>query len=120
MTHQDPHSGEPISNLLAVQSDAMAKRIDAMIQLQSEMFDTLEGFTRAWLARAKTETRRVSELSTKLAAARSLPEGTTAYQEWLSEGMQLMTDDNRRIVADGQRFMQSGMRLLGNGHAPAN
>jgi hypothetical protein len=120
MTVQESPSTNPISSSFTSNSNDMAKRIDAAIHVQREMIDTWERVAHNWFAHVKSETRLASELTTKLAAARSLPERTSAYQSWLNERMQLIADDGRRMFADGEELLQSGLRLFGNGHDKSN
>src|SRR5262249_38382369 len=97
MTQQETRSDKAtLWGFAGARSDELGHRIDVMIEMQVEIFDTLEEITRNWFARAKSEARLASELSTKLATARSLPDSASAYQEWLSRWMEMMTDDGRR------------------------
>lgn len=121
MTQQETRSDKAtLWGFAGARSDELGHRIDVMIEMQVEIFDTLEEITRNWFARAKSEARLASELSTKLATARSLPDSASAYQEWLSRWMEMMTDDGRRLISDSQRLMQTSTRFLGNGHFPGN
>jgi Phasin protein len=84
-------------------------------EMQKEFLDTLEEINRAWLARAQSGVTLASELVGKLAAARSIPEATSAYQECMTRQMELLAEDGRRIVADSERLMRAGARLFSNG-----
>jgi Phasin protein len=84
-------------------------------EMQKEFLDTLEEINRSWLARAQSGVTLASELVAKLAAARSLPEATSAYQECMTRQMELLAEDGRRIVADSERLMRAGARLFSNG-----
>jgi Phasin protein len=84
-------------------------------EMQKEFLDTLEAINRAWLARAQSGVTLASELVGKLAAARSLPEATSVYQECMTRQMELLAEDGRRIVADSEKLMRAGARLFSNG-----
>jgi hypothetical protein len=51
-------------------------------------------------------------LPNRLAGARSIPQAITAYQGWLGELLTMCGEDTRLLMADGQRFMTSGVRCL--------
>jgi hypothetical protein len=84
-------------------------------QVQSEFVDTLQCLTRDWMARATSEVELGLKLSKKQTAAHSVPEAIAAYQEWVSEEMAARSEDARRLMANGQKFMDTSTRLLSNG-----
>ena len=43
------------------------------------------------------------------------PEVATAYQEWATRHMEMAAEDAKRFFADGQKFAETGARLLSNG-----
>ena len=45
----------------------------------------------------------------------SVPDAIAAYQEWVSEEMAARSEDARRLMANGQKFMDTSTRLLSNG-----
>jgi hypothetical protein len=93
------------------------KRVEDMIKLQAELFKYFQEVNRNWLARMQTEATLASELSAKLAAARSIPETGAACQAWANRHIQLMAEDAKRLVADTEKFMETGAHMLGNGWA---
>jgi hypothetical protein len=93
------------------------QRFEATLEVQTELLKNWQEMNREWLAHAQSELDLASELMGKLAAARSLPDTTTACQEWASKRMSLLTDDGRRLVAGAQKFAETGARLLSNGRA---
>jgi hypothetical protein len=80
--------------------------------MQTEMFDALQTISRDWVTCTTSETELALNLPNRLAGARSIPEAMTAYQEWLSEWLSRCNEDGRRLVADGQKFMTTGIRCL--------
>jgi hypothetical protein len=58
---------------------------------------------------------RLSTLSKKLSAARSVPDAVAAYQEWLSEEMGARAEDVRRLMSNSQKLVDTSTRLLSNG-----
>jgi len=88
---------------------------NASFQAQDEFFKTLQEMNRDWMARAAAEVEFGLKLSTKLSAAHTVPDAIAAYQEWLSEEMGARAEDARRLMSNGQKFMDTSSRLLSNG-----
>jgi hypothetical protein len=82
---------------------------------QKEFLDALEQINEHWFARAKSEAELATAMADKLAAARSMPDMTIAYQDWLGQRMQRCVEDSNRELADVQKLIQTGSRLAQNG-----
>jgi hypothetical protein len=67
------------------------------------------------MACATAEVELGLKLSTKLSAAHSVPDAIAAHQEWLMEEMGARAEDARRLMSNGQKFMDTSTRLLANG-----
>ena len=65
-----------------------------------------------WLSRAKSEADLAAALMEKVTTARSFPETTAAYGEWMRRRMELFADDNRHLWADAQKIMWAGTRWI--------
>ncbi len=91
------------------------KQMETAVEMQREFLDTMEQINRAWLARAQSEVTLASEFVGKLAAARSIPDAATVYQECMSRQMEILAEDSRRMAADGEKLMRIGTRMLANG-----
>lgn len=72
------------------------------LNLQGNLLDMCAHSQRAWLARAQQEMELWSELASRLAGSRSLPEAMGAYQECLSQRMQMAMDDGQRLFGEFQ------------------
>ena len=90
--------------------DIGKRSIHAGLRMQTEMLDALQVISRDWMTCATSETELVFKLPNRLAGARTLPEAIAAYQQWLNEWMTMCNEDGRRLVADSQKFMTSGVR----------
>jgi phasin protein len=88
---------------------------ESMLNMQKELLDAYEQASRTWLARVKSETDLWSELATKLAATRSVPEALSAYQECVAQRMQLAAEDGRRLFEECQKITHKLTRSLSNG-----
>jgi hypothetical protein len=91
------------------------KQFEAAVEMQKEFLDTMEEINRAWLTRAQSEVTLASELVGKLATSRSIPDAATACQECMSRQMEMLAEDSRRMLADGEKLMRAGARLFSNG-----
>jgi len=106
----------PIRNLIPAEFVEFGKkRVEELIELQREFFDAFQEINQAWLARARSEANLNSELVSKLSAARSVPETADAYQQVMGKRMELLVEDSRRLLADGQKIVNLSTRLLVNG-----
>jgi hypothetical protein len=51
-------------------------------------------------------------LPNKLTTARSVPDAFSAHQEWLDEWMRMFGEDTRRLVSDGHKLVDTGVRCF--------
>ena len=91
------------------------KQVAAIAETQKEIFDTLTKMNERWLDRATAEGKLVAELGSKLSSARSLPEATEVYQQWMTERVKTLAEDSRQFAADCQSLMQVATSLLPKG-----
>lgn len=120
MAQKDHHSdysakSSPLNLVPTDLAEMGKKRIEASIAMQTELLDKLQETNREWLARVRSEIDLASELTSKLTAARSLPDAATACQEWASKRMDMLAEDGRRVVADNQKFIEASARFFSNG-----
>jgi len=80
--------------------------------LQREMLGACEQFNRAWLARVQSEVALWTELATKLAGTRSIPEAVEAYTKCLSRQMQMTAEDGQRLFNGYQQTSQRVTKSL--------
>src|SRR5262245_52452506 len=79
------------------------EQIETFGELQEEFSGLVQEANRQWLARAEQEQLMAADLTTKLSKVRSLPEIANVYQEWMIKRMEMMAEDSRRCMANGQR-----------------
>jgi hypothetical protein len=84
-------------------------------KIQKELNDFLEETNRHWIARANSEAEFASELMTKLTNARSIPDAAAVYQEWITQRMQRLAEDNQKILSDSQKFLTACTKLAAGG-----
>jgi hypothetical protein len=83
--------------------------------MRQEWMEAVERTSRDWAARLQAETKLGSDLATRVAAARGLPEVAAAYQEWMTRQMELISKDWQKAMEDGQKFVNACARITGNG-----
>jgi hypothetical protein len=88
---------------------------EATLGMQKELLEAYEQASRAWLARVHSEIELWSDLANKLAATRSIPDALGAYQESVSQRVQIAADDGRRIAGECQQIMDKITRSLTKG-----
>jgi predicted phage tail protein len=91
------------------------KRVEDFAKAQTELFDTVQETNRQWLDRIQAEADLASEFAARLTAARSIPDAMTAYQDWTTRRFAMMAEDGKHLLADTQKFIEKGARLLSNG-----
>ena len=111
MAKKESHTERPEEQFAAMGK----KQIDAFVKMQTELLDKFQETNRQWLDRAKSEADLASEFAAKLSAARSIPEAMTACQEWSTRRLEMMTEDSKHLLADSQKFIETGARLMSGG-----
>jgi hypothetical protein len=115
-TGSDRSPNSPNTKSIRGESDGTENKIgNASFQVQSEFVNMLQDLTHDWMARATSVVEAGLKLSKKLSTARSVPDAIAAYQEWLSEEMAARSEGARRLMSNGQKFIDTNTRLLSNG-----
>ncbi len=91
--------------------------VDSMIDLQKQALEYAAELNQVWTARAQSESKLVTDLITKLAGARSVPDAASAWQECLQRQIQLNAEDTRRLLEQNNRFIRMSAEVLTNGGA---
>jgi hypothetical protein len=89
--------------------------IDAGMALQKELLNAYEEAGRIWLARMKSEVELWSELAAKLTTVRSVPEALEAYNESVSQEMQMTAEDGKRLLHECEQISQKITNAVSNG-----
>jgi hypothetical protein len=108
-------SGEVATKPAFPEISTMGKQcIEELVNVQTELLERLQETNRHWLERVQSEAALASKYATKLTATRSVSEAMTTCQEWTSRQIEMIAEDSKLLVADTQRFMETGARLLWN------
>jgi phasin protein len=115
MAEQELHINQA-THLLSPALTAAQKQLEAFAQTQSELASKATEINRFWVDRGQSEARLASELTSKLAAAHSIPDAMIAWQEWSLHRLERMAEDGKHLAADIQEVIKAGTRLLPNGN----
>jgi hypothetical protein len=120
MAQKEPHGGRtetslPPNLMSAGSAETGKQRVDEFTNAQTELLDKFQEANRQWLERLQQEANLASEFTSKLTAARSIPEATSACQEWTRRRFEMMGEDGKHFLADIQSFMETGARLMPSG-----
>jgi hypothetical protein len=80
---------------------------------QQELLELLQQASRAWLDRAQSEAALWSELSTKLAGVRTIPEAFKMYSECVTRQLSMSAEDSKRLLEDLQMITQAVTKSVG-------
>ncbi len=105
-------------SMLAELASTRKKQIEGLMAMQTELIKRFQEANQSWFERIQSEANLASEFAVSLTAARSIPETATAFQEWNSRHNELAAEDAQRILAEGQKFVETGARLLSKGWLP--
>jgi len=86
-----------------------------MIDMQKQVLEYAAELNQVWTTRAQSESKLATDLVSKLAAARSIPDVASAWQECMQRQMQLNAEDARQLLDQNKRFMQVGAEVFSNG-----
>ena len=115
--------GEETSSVAAIGPAQMLQfgkeRTEAMIHVQKELLDAYQEAGKAWVARVQSEVKFWSELSGRLAASRSVPEGMETCSGSIAHRLQMAAEDGRRLFEDGQKMIAAVTASLTNGSVKA-
>ena len=88
------------------------KQADGFLDMQRQLWNLVEEANRSWIARAELERDLASDLANQLSTAKTLPDVAKVYQGWVGRRLQVLAEDNRRLVADSQKFMSAATRFF--------
>lgn len=116
MTSTKPHPGKVAKStsggFSSPQLAVMQKEgIEKLVDMESGLVQKLQEANRNWFSRAEAEANLASEFLTNLTSARSLPETTSAFQQWTSRRMELAAEDVKHVLVDTQEFIEAGAHM---------
>jgi hypothetical protein len=97
-------------------TDMGQQSINAMMDVQKRFLDAFQALNQQWVSSVSAEIALGSELFTKLAAAKSIPDASVACQGCANRQMEILAENARQLMAAGEKMMP---RLFGNGFSGA-
>ena len=85
------------------------------VKTHSELVDRFQEANRSWLDHLQSEAALSAEFASKMTAARSIPDIAALLLEWNKRHMEMAKVDAKHVLADTQRIMEVGARLLPGG-----
>jgi hypothetical protein len=91
------------------------KQIHECVKAHSELVDRFQEVNRIWLDHLQSEADLSTEFASKMTATRSIPDVAALLLEWNKRHMEMAKVDAKHVLADTQRIMEVGVRLLPGG-----
>jgi hypothetical protein len=93
------------------------QQVDSMLSIQKNLLELAEDMNQYWSGRARSEVELSIELANKIASARSVPDLTDVYRDWLGHRLQHCLNDSNRILVGFGKLIKAGNRIAENGKA---
>jgi hypothetical protein len=91
------------------------QNFDTLAAIQKHALDALAKANQEWIDCANQEAKLASTLAQKVTTAKSIPEATAAYQEWVSQQIELLSSQTRKAVDATQDFTKACAQIVSNG-----
>ena len=120
MAKKEYHSEqmESVTPLSVIPSAFMTmgrQQIHECVKAHSELVDRFHEVNRSWLDHLRSEADLSTEFASKITAARSIPDVAALLLEWNKRYMEMAKVDAKHVLADTQKIMEVGARLLPGG-----
>jgi hypothetical protein len=93
-------------------ADLGQEAFDRMMALQKGFQETAQEMNRQWAASMNAEAALASEFLARLTAAKSISDAASACQECGSRQMEILADQNRKLMQASERIVP---QLFGDG-----
>jgi hypothetical protein len=117
LTQKEPQ-GEGIETarffvqLFAEFAEISKLRVEDFITVQTEFLESVQEASLYWIERMQSEANLASTFAAKLAAARSIPDVMTEYQEWTGRQFEMIAEDGKQLLTDTEKFVETGAHSL--------
>jgi len=91
------------------------KRMEEISQLQAQLFQGMPDINKRWMDRMQSEAALAAQFTAKLAAAHSVPDAASAWEEWITRRMEMATEDAKLLLADSQKISEAATAFLSSG-----
>jgi phasin protein len=109
-------SNSVLPNLMSSEMAGISrKNLETLAAVQKEFLVALSKANRVWIAYLNEEAALVSHFTENLTKTKSIPDAATAYQEWMSQHMELLSKQAQKVLAETQDFTKACTQIVGNG-----
>ena len=91
------------------------QHIHECAKAHSELVDRFQAANRSWLKYLRSEADLSVEFTSKMIAARSIPGAAAVVLDWTNRHVEMAAVDAKHVLADTQKIMEIGVRLLPGG-----
>ena len=90
------------------------QNFDTLAAIQKQVLDALAKANQEWMDCAKQEAKLTSTLAQKVTTAKSIPEATAAWQEWVSQQIDLISGQAKKAFDETQNFTKTYAQIVNN------
>jgi hypothetical protein len=90
------------------------QNFDTFAAIQKQALDALAKANQEWIDCAKQEAKLTSTLAQKVTTAKSIPEATAAWQEWVSQQIDLISGQAKKAFDETQNFTKTYAQIVNN------
>ena len=91
------------------------QNFDTLAAIQKRVLDALAKANQEWIDCANQEAKLASTLAHKVTTAKSIPDATAACQEWVSQQIELISSQARKVFEETQDFTNACTQIMNNG-----
>ena len=115
MTQTEKRQNQISPNLMSSETAGIIRNnIETLAAVQKEFLDALSKANRVWIAYFNEEAALTSNFTEKLTKTKSIPDAAAAYQEWMSQHMELLSKQAQKVLAESQDFTKACTQIVGN------
>jgi hypothetical protein len=87
---------------------------------ERDIIALLSAANHRWVGRAAAELNLLAALGMAVTRAQSVPDAMQAYQDLVTERLEMVAEDGRRLVEDGEMLARAVARSMTPGRAPTD
>lgn len=118
MTIQQNRTDSVFPNLMPPEVAKIGKRnLETLAAVQQEFLAAVNRANGTWVAYLNEEAALNSDFSKKVTSTRSIPDAAAAYQEWITQQINLLSKHAQKVLEETQDLTKSYTQAIGNGGA---
>jgi hypothetical protein len=91
------------------------QNLDTLASIQKQILGALAKANQEWIDCTNQEAKLASTFVQKVTTTKSIPEATAAYQEWVSQQIELLSSQTRKAIDATQDFTKACAQIVSNG-----